>query len=124
MRQKNLWRWLVGTIAVSVAAFVAVMALNWKPLLGLDLQGGISVVYKPAHHVKPDILDETISIIRNRVDALGVAQPNIYSSGDNISVQLPGLHDRAHALAVIGQTAQLQFRPVICPPQTGTGAAA
>jgi preprotein translocase subunit SecD len=121
MRQKNLWRWLVGTIAVSLAAFAAVMALNWKPLLGLDLQGGISVVYKPAHHVKPDILNETISIIRNRVDALGVAQPNISSSGGNISVQLPGVHDRAHALAVIGQTAQLQFRPVICPPQTGTG---
>ncbi|HZD65580.1 MAG TPA: protein translocase subunit SecD, partial [Acidimicrobiales bacterium] len=114
----RLWAWLVGTILVSLASFGAVMALGAKPLLGLDLQGGVSVVYKPAHPVKPDILDQTISIIRNRVDALGVAEPNIGRSGGNISVQLPGVKDRAKALAIIGQTAQLRFRPVLCtvPP--------
>lgn len=110
----RLWGWLMGTIAVSVAAFVVVMAVGWAPLLGLDLQGGISVVYKPAHPVKTDILNQTTDIIRNRVNAFGVSQPNISVSGGNISVQLPGIKDRAKALAVIGQTAQLRFRPVLC----------
>ncbi|MGH9064518.1 MAG: protein translocase subunit SecD [Acidimicrobiales bacterium] len=117
----RLWAWVSGTIAVSIAVFVAVVALGWAPLLGLDLQGGISVVYKPAHPVKPDVITQTIAIIRNRVDAFGVSQPNISSAGGNISVQLPGVKNRAQALAVIGQTAQLRFRPVLCPPASASG---
>lgn len=105
---------LVLTIVISAASLIAVVAAGWSPLLGLDLQGGISVVYKPAHPVNQATLDETINIIRNRVDALGVAQPNIASQAGNIVVQLPGVKDRARALAVIGQTAKLYFRPVLC----------
>lgn len=111
----RLWVWVVATVAVSVAAFGAVLAAGFSPLLGLDLQGGISVVYRPAHHVSTSTLDQTITIIRNRVDALGVAEPNISRSGDNISVQLPGVKDRSQALSIIGQTAQLRFRQVVCP---------
>lgn len=115
----RLWVWVSGTVAISVAAFVAVVLLGWAPLLGLDLQGGISVVYKPAQAVKPAVISETVNIIRNRVNALtgGVSQPNIASSGGNISVELPGIKNRAQALSIIGQTAKLYFRPVTCPPQ-------
>ncbi|MGH9068154.1 MAG: protein translocase subunit SecD, partial [Acidimicrobiales bacterium] len=110
----RLWTWLIGTIVVCIGAFGAVIALNWAPLLGLDLQGGISVVYKPAHPTSTAKLDQAIAIIRNRVDAFGVSQPNISLSGSNISVELPGIKDRNKALSIIGQTAQLRFRPVEC----------
>ena len=106
------------TVLISFSAFFAVLFLNYKPVLGLDLQGGVSVVYAPAHPVSQATLDETISIISNRVNGLGVAEPNISSQGHNIVVQLPGVKNPQEALKVVGQTATLNFRPVLCsaPP--------
>ncbi len=109
---------VVLSIVVSIGAFIAVLALNYKPILGLDLQGGASVVYKPTRNVSQSTLTQTIAIIRNRVDGLGVAQPNIAQQGKDIVVQLPGIKHPNQALSLIGQTAQLEFRPVLCslPP--------
>jgi len=115
---------LAGTL-VLVAGGSLLLALGQRPLLGLDLQGGISAVYVP---VLPegaevpadftDILDETIEIIRARVDSLGVAEPDISRSGTDVLVQLPGATDAERLRQVIGRTAQLQFRPAfaVIPP--------
>jgi protein-export membrane protein SecD len=84
-----------------------------KPRLGLDLQGGLSVVYTPKNAVKQEAIDKAIEIIRNRVDALGVAEPDISRQGPNILVQLPGVKDPNEALKAIGTTAEMRFRPVI-----------
>ena len=68
----------------------------------------------------PDaVLDQAIEIIRNRVDALGVAEPEITRQGSSIIVSLPGVANKDRALEVVGQTAQLLFRPVIqqLPPE-------
>lgn len=108
---------VVSLVVILVLAFGglgAAVAAKWSPKLGLDLQGGLSVVYAPAHPTSSTKLDEAISIIRNRVDALGVAQPNIYRQGSDIVVQLPGIKNQNHALKIIGETAQLLFRPVLC----------
>lgn len=109
---------LVGTFVVSIGALLATLGAGYRPHLGLDLAGGISVVEQPAHKVPNSTLNEAITIIRNRVDALGVSEPSISRQGSNIVVQLPGVKDRAKALSIIGQTAQLLFRPVLCaaPP--------
>lgn len=109
---------VVATIVISLGSFVAVLAAHYSPVLGLDLQGGASVVYKPAHPVTKATLQQTISIIRNRVDALGIASPNISAQGSNIIVQLPGVKDANRALQIVGQTAQLSFRPVLCQAPT------
>lgn len=116
-RRGLIWS-AVLTVVVAFGSLAAVLAAGWAPQLGLDLAGGASVVYKPAHPVSNQELDQAISIIRNRVDALGVAEPNIGQQGNNIVVQLPGLKNPQHALRIIGQTAQLYFRPVLClaPP--------
>ncbi len=112
---------VVGTVVVCFGVMFGALAAGLSPLLGLDLQGGAQVVYRPAHPVPSDTLNQAISIIRNRVDALGVADPNIGQQGNNIVVQLPGLKNPQQALSVIGQTAQLRFRPVVCvaPPYSG-----
>lgn len=109
---------VAATVVISVGMLVGVLVAGLSPQLGLDLQGGLSVVLQPEHTVSQSSLDQTINIIRNRVDALGVAEPQIGQQGQNIVVQLPGVKHPQQALALIGQTAQLEFRPVLCvaPP--------
>src|SRR6266542_1171352 len=82
---------------------------------GLDLKGGLSIVLepKPGQTFNKGSLDTALEIIRNRVDSLGVAEPNISLQGDNILVQLPGIKDPARAREIIGATAKLAFRPVL-----------
>jgi len=80
--------------------------------LGLDLQGGISVVLAPKGEASSDSLDKAVDIIRQRVDALGVAEPDISRQGNNILVEIPGIKDRQAALDTIGRTAELRMRPV------------
>lgn len=87
-------------------------AADYRPLLGLDLQGGVSVVLQPVGEASDESLDQALSIIRQRVDALGVAEPEITRQGNTILVQIPGVQDPDRALELVGQTAELRFRPV------------
>jgi preprotein translocase subunit SecD len=112
----------LAAILVVVAAAGVYLGLGARPNLGLDLQGGIEAIYTPSlqegQEVPEDfaeIVDEAIEVIRNRVDALGVAEPEISRSGTDdpiILVQLPGVTDEERVRELIGTTAQLTFRPV------------
>ncbi|MGH8908072.1 MAG: protein translocase subunit SecD [Egibacteraceae bacterium] len=107
---------LLAVLAVVGALWGTILGLGLEPQLGLDLQGGVSAILSPAPGQGPvdqEVLDQTVANIRQRVDALGVAEPDITRQGDNIQVQLPGIADQQQARAVIGRTAQLQFRPVL-----------
>jgi preprotein translocase subunit SecD len=104
---------LVAFVAVTLVLFGATLIARNRPQLGLDLQGGVSVVLKPTEQVQTDTIDQAIEIIRNRVDALGVAEPEITRQGSNVLVQLPGVKDKDRALALVGTTAELRFRPVL-----------
>ena len=58
-------------------------------------------------------MDQTIRTLRGRIDAFGVAEPDIRRQGDDqIQIQLPGVTDTARALQLIGRTAQLTFHRV------------
>jgi preprotein translocase subunit SecD len=110
---------LMASLAVVVTSLVYI-GLGARPQLGLDLQGGISAIYTavmPPGEEEPEdfeeIVDEAIEIIRNRVDSLGVAEPDISRSGTDILVQLPGVGDPDRLQELIGTTAQLEFRPVV-----------
>ena len=83
-----------------------------RPLLGLDLKGGVSVVLEAKGNPSADELDIAVDVIRSRVDALGVAEPDISRQGNNIVVDLPGVKDARKAQELIGQTAELRFRQV------------
>ncbi len=118
--RKSLWYSLLGITAVAVIALGSELAAGNQPLLGLDLQGGASVVLQPQGKVDSGVLNQAIAIMRKRIDALGVAEPNISRQGNNVVIELPGIKDPARALTVVGQTAQLFFRPVLCFTGTGT----
>jgi protein-export membrane protein SecD len=98
------------------------MELEKKALhLGLDLVGGMHLVLEAdtsGRDFSPEEVisatDNAISIIRDRVDDLGVAEPNIQRLGNNrMQVQLPGIADRERALEVIGKTGLLEFRLLV-----------
>lgn len=84
---------------------------------GLDLQGGTQLTYEldvSKEKNKTEAQDKAIAVIRNRVDAFGLAEPVIYPEtfGDSlrIVVQLPGVQNMDEAMGLIGKTAQLEFK--------------
>src|SRR5213082_1463459 len=109
---------LVGLILAALAGVVALAVpgspVHKKVTLGLDLRGGLEVVLeaRPAKGQKLDsaALDRSVSIMRQRVDKLGVSEPEIRKQGSNqIVIELAGVHDPTKAARLIGTTAQLQF---------------
>jgi preprotein translocase subunit SecD len=87
------------------------------PSLGLDLQGGASVTLQPEGEFTQSALNQAVEIISQRVNALGVSEPEITRQGDNVVVNLPGVDDQQKALDIIGRQGELLLRPVL---QAGT----
>ena len=112
---------LVATVSIAIVALAGALGAGWSPKLGLDLAGGSQVVYKPARAVSGGEMDTTINIIRNRVDAAGVSGATVGSQGDNVVVQFPGVNNPGKLITLIGTTAQLFFRPVLCGAPAYTG---
>lgn len=100
---------VIGLIAAS-AVVVAI-----KPVtLGLDLQGGVEVVLqgKPTRdaQVTPEAINRSVEVIRNRVDAFGVSEPEIQTQGsDQIVVSLPGAKNPDQVVEDLIKPAQLVF---------------
>ena len=63
--------------------------------------------------IKKHAVDQSLEILRNRIDQFGVAEPVIIRQGeDEIVIQLPGVKDPERALKLLGDTAQLEFKLV------------
>jgi preprotein translocase subunit SecD len=111
---------LIIIVLIAAGSLAYTLVQGNSPALGLDLQGGVSLVLAPSNKVSSDVLDQAKEIISNRVDALGVGEPDIRRSGRNIIVEIPGVKDQDKARELIGQTAELRFRPVLqaqIPPE-------
>ncbi len=81
---------------------------------GLDIAGGLYVLLEAVEtgdeELDEDAIDRAITVIRMRVDELGVAEPIIAAQGDNrIRIELPDIEDVEQARDIIGRTAQLRF---------------
>ena len=107
-----MW-YLVVVVVLIVGTFVVTVAGGSRPVLGLDLQGGIEVRLEPVKSRGSAVLDKAVDIIRNRVNGLGVAETEVKRDGNQIVVDLPGVKDRDKARRVVGKTAELRFRPVL-----------
>jgi SecD/SecF fusion protein len=111
-RRRNLFILLL--VAGLLIASAVVIATK-KTREGLDLKGGVSLVYqaKPtkfAPKVTGDALQRTLDIMRERVDQLGVAEPEILRSGaDQINVNLPDVKNAGEAEQQVGEVAQMFF---------------
>src|SRR4051812_5397935 len=111
-RRRNIFVLLVVAGLVLASLFVI---LTKPTKLGLDLRGGVELVYQaqPTPQqpvVNQEALDRAIDVMRERVDRLGVAEPEIQRSGSNqISVALPDVNNAERAVQQVGQVAQLFF---------------
>jgi protein-export membrane protein SecD len=106
-------------LALTGAVLAGFLLGGLRPLLGLDLVGGVSVVLTAPPGTDSEVLDKTLETIRERVDALGVAEPDITRQGDlNIQVQIPAFEgaSQERLLRLIGRTARLEFREVVGQP--------
>jgi preprotein translocase subunit SecD len=103
---------LIATVAIIVGTFAWTLVSGDRPSLGLDLQGGISIVLFPVKGTDTSGLDTAVNIISQRVDALGIAETEVQRQGNTVVVNLPGVKDRQKAEDLVGQTAELRFRVV------------
>ncbi len=109
-----------------VAALYGLMAWSksWTPRLGLDLRGGTTITLTARNTtgtgpVDPTSLELARTIIQQRVDSIGVGEAEVTTSGNNqIQVSVPNMQ-RDELVALVGQTAQLEFRAVYASESTG-----
>ncbi|MCW2606785.1 MAG: secD [Frankiales bacterium] len=107
---------LLLVVLYSIVYFAGPNGKPLEPRLGLDLQGGASVVLTPqteanGGRVRPDQLATAVQIIQQRVNGLGVAEAEVVTQGDNIVVSVPG--GTRDSLRSLASTAQLRFREVL-----------
>ena len=131
MTWRRIAPWVIGAIAL-VAIFIdlprSVPGLTWLPrevagvefrtVLGLDLQGGLQVTLEAQPQGDEPITDDQIelarTIIENRVAGIGVSEPQVRTetAGDGsrrIVVEVPGASDESQVRDLVGSTGQLQF---------------
>lgn len=101
-------------VIIGLAYYTAKPIMNRLPL-GLDLKGGLHVVLqadeKEGQEVTSDTISKSITVLRNRIDSLGVKEPIIYPQGsDRIVIEVAGVDDPEQAIDIIKNTAQLEFR--------------
>lgn len=124
MKTKNTIILILILVLVGGSVFVALNGLefgNYQILkaqdsveLGLDLAGGVYVVLEAKTDAKgaelQKLMEQTKAIINERIDGLGISEPNIAIEGENrIRVELAGIENPQEAIDLIGKTAQLQF---------------
>jgi SecD/SecF fusion protein len=104
---------LAAVVALMAGAAVAVAA---KPTrLGLDLKGGVQLIYqaKPTPQqptITADAMQRSLDLMRQRVDAFGVSESSLQQTGnDQLEVDLPGVSNAQRAAQQVGSTAQLFF---------------
>ena len=116
---------VLGLVGVS-----ALVIASKETKLGLDLQGGLELVYQgqptgTATSVSGQDIEDSISIIEKRTNQLGVSESEVARLGnENITVSLPGITDANRAAEQVGTTAQLYFydwEPNLIGPERAIG---
>ncbi len=122
--KRSLWISLLTVVAVAVIALVATISAGWSPKLGLDLAGGLSVVYETHTPVTTAELDTIVTILNERVGS-GSSGATVASQGTStcpdgkskcalIGASIPGQRNTQSILNQLGKTAELYFRPALC----------
>ena len=124
MRKKARRRSVAAVLIILITLFgcyVSVFGLGDKienlgkqMKYGLDINGGVYVLLEAETDEKgtekSKVMDQTKSVLENRVNAMGISEASVSIEGDNrIRVEMPGVEDADEAIKQIGRTAQLKF---------------
>ncbi|HYQ79614.1 MAG TPA: protein translocase subunit SecD [Solirubrobacterales bacterium] len=121
---------LVLLLVLGLVAISGIVIAAKETKLGLDLQGGLELVYQGQAtgedtEVTGEEIDDSISIIEERINKLGVSEPEVARLGvDQITVSLPGVTDANRAAEQVGTTAQLYYydwEPNLIGPEKAIG---
>jgi preprotein translocase subunit SecD len=115
MIHRRLWISLVGIVVVTVILFAFNLIARNEPVLGLDLQGGISVVLSTEDGATKDDLEAIRDLIRDELEQRGIAEPDVRVEGENIIVDLPGVRDQRDALDAVDVAGIVHQRPLVSP---------
>ncbi len=119
--KRRLWMSFLATTVAVIAIFTANLATGTTPLLGLDLQGGASVILEPAEDASGEDLTVIRDLIRDELERSGIAEPNVRVQGDTIVVELPGVKDQQAALEAVDVSGIVELRPVVESSECSSG---
>ena len=113
MIRRRLWISLIGIVTVAIVLLGTNLIAQNEPVLGLDLQGGISVVLAPDEDASAEDLTFIRDLIREELENRGIAEPDVRVEGGNIVVDLPGVKDQRDALDAVDVAGIVSLRPVV-----------
>ena len=115
---------MIGVVLIVIAAITYSVASGNTPILGLDLQGGVSVILAPVEPADEADLIVIRDLIRDELERQGIAEPDVRVQGQTIVVDLPGVRDQDEALSAVDVSGVVELRPVLnfadCPAPDGT----
>ena len=121
--RRRLWTSLIGVVLIVFGTLAYNIATENTPILGLDLQGGVSVILAPVEPATQEDLLVIRDLIRDELERRGIAEPDVRVQGQTIVVDLPGVRDQEDALDAVDVSGVVELRPVVnftdCPaPET------
>ena len=119
--KRRLWTSLIGVVLIVIISLGYNIATSNTPILGLDLQGGVSVILAPTEPATADELTVIRDQIRSELERQGIAEPDVRVQGSTIVVDLPGVRDQQEALSAVDVSGVVELRPVLNPESCQTG---
>lgn len=113
MKKSALWASLLGFVGLVVGLLGFNLSLGNTPVLGLDLKGGLSVIYATTEPADTEQLVIVRDLMRGQLESFGIAEPDVRVEGENIIVDLPGVNDQEAAFEALQVSGIVTLRPVI-----------
>ena len=110
--RRRLWTSLIGVVLIVIVTLAFNVATDNTPILGLDLQGGVSVILAPVEPASEQDLIIIRDLIRDELERQGIAEPDVRVQGQTIVVDLPGVRDQGDALSAVDVSGVVELRPV------------
>jgi len=113
VNNKRLWVSMIGFTVVAATLFLLTVGFERTPILGLDLKGGLSVIYATNEPAGEDELVVVRDLMRDQLESFGIAEPDVRVEGENIIVDLPGVSDQSEAFDALKVSGIVELRPVL-----------
>ena len=113
MKKSALWASLLGFVGLAGGLLGLNIGLGNTPVLGLDLKGGLSVIYATQEPADAEQLVIVRDLMRGQLESFGIAEPDVRVEGENIIVDLPGVTDQEAAFDALQVSGIVTLRPVL-----------
>ena len=104
---------MIGFTVLVAILFGLTVGFQRTPILGLDLKGGLSVIYATAEPADEQELIVVRDLMRDQLESFGIAEPDVRVEGKNIIVDLPGVSDQSEAFDALKVSGIVELRPVL-----------